>query len=166
MTLFSNEHVISSSNGGKIILTDQRIHMNETEWGKSYKITLALEDISSIEYLYKSNILWLVLAGISLLFAGATYINGDSSQQGISVYGFAGALLFFIFWVFSKKQMVSITPNGGKSLQFMTENMKEDVVEEFLYKVQLTKAQRIYSLYNEPFVIEEEKKEFFTTTEN
>lgn len=167
MTLFSNEHIISSSNGGKIILTNQRIHMNDTEWGKSYKITIALEDISSIEYLYKSNILWLALAIISGIMGGLTYVNGASAEQELVLYFFGGALFFLLLWALSKRQTVSITPNGGKPLQFLTENMREEAVEDFLYQLQLSKAQRIWSLYNEPFVPEkEEKKELFQTLDN
>lgn len=46
MYLLTNEIEILSSNENKVILTNQRIHLEDKEWGHSYNITIFLEDIS------------------------------------------------------------------------------------------------------------------------
>lgn len=80
MHLLSEEQEILTSNGNKIILTDRRIQLTDRVWGKSYQITLFLEDISSIENLYKNNIFYLALAIISLL-VGVISIGNERASQ-------------------------------------------------------------------------------------
>jgi hypothetical protein len=68
MMLLSNEEELISSNGGKIILTNQCIHQDDREWGNAYSITIFLEDISSIEMRYSSNMIFLILGILAALF--------------------------------------------------------------------------------------------------
>ncbi len=58
-----DEEILVTSNQDTIVLTNQRIHMSDKQWGRTYQITIFLENISSIEVLYKSNPLFIIIAG-------------------------------------------------------------------------------------------------------
>ena len=53
--LFLNEEILVTTNQDKIVLTSQRVHLNDKDWGRSYHVALFLESISFIENIYKSN---------------------------------------------------------------------------------------------------------------
>ena len=67
MKLLPNEEKLITSNEDKIVLTNHRIQMTDSFWGQSFTISIFLEDISSIEIKYKSNILLLILGAICVL---------------------------------------------------------------------------------------------------
>ena len=149
MTLHPNEHEIVSSNKSKIILTNQRIQMNEKEWGRSHSITIFLENISSMQKLYKTNIFWIILAGLCLLFSVFSFLTRgdlyyDSSPFTIS---FVLGLIFLALWWSSRRHIISIHSDGGKPLEFSVKRMPDYFIEDFIDKVQLAKAQRIDELF-------------------
>ena len=150
MKLFPKEHEILSSNENKIILTNHRIQMNDKEWGRSNSITIFLEDISSMQTLYKSNILWLILGALCLLFSVYSFLTleqyyGDTSPIKIA---FVLGLIFLALWWFSKRHIISIHSDGGKPLEFLVNRMSDSQIEDFIDKVQLAKAQRINELFS------------------
>lgn len=88
MKLLKNEELEISSNGDKIVLTNQRIMMKDKVWGKSYNIYIFLEKISSIETQYKSNILFVILGVLSILGALTLVMqNEEESALGALVVG-------------------------------------------------------------------------------
>lgn len=102
MKLLKNEEKLLSSNADKIVLTNQRIMMAEKVWGKSIKISICLEDISSVEIHYRSYIVFLIL-GIILALAELIMIIGDFGN-----FRFGGILLGIIFiaiWWFTRKHL-------------------------------------------------------------
>ena len=150
MTLLTNEYEILSSNENKIILTNQRIHMNEKDWGRSYSITIFLENISSIEIRYNSNIIFLVLGIISGLFCAANYFSSDRYSGNDNMLGYAliATIFFFLLYWFSKRHVISLSSNGGKPLNFKVSQMKDYAIEDFVDKLQEAKAQRMRDLLN------------------
>src|SRR5690349_12164197 len=107
MMLLSNEEELVSSNGGKIILTNQRIHQDDRAWGNAYSITIFLEDISSIEMRYSSNMMFLILGIIAALFCSYSFMSdSDGAPAGISLIATLG--FFVLYWI-SRKHIVSIT---------------------------------------------------------
>jgi hypothetical protein len=140
MILLSNEEELVSSNGGKIILTNQRIHQDDREWGNAYSITIFLEDISSIEMRYSSNMIFLTLGILAALFCSYSFMSdSDGSPAGISLIVTVG--FFVLYWV-SRKHIVSITSHGGKALNFEAASLPEHEMQEFLSKVQEAQLQR------------------------
>lgn len=142
MQLLANEEVIVSSNQERIVLTNQRIHQADKEWGRSYLITVFLEDISSIEMLYKSNPVFLVLAAVSFAFG---VLVTPPSDRGEATYRFGGvmvAIVFLILWLYSKRQVVMIASNGGSRVNFRVDAMKKLEVEWFINKVISAKSER------------------------
>lgn len=144
MKLLQNEEKLQSSNADKIVLTNQRILMQEEVWGKSYKISIFLEDISSIETHFKSNTLFLII-GIILAVAGlllnSTGIE-DTSAIGLIIGG-----IFIALWWFSRKHLVTIASNGGSSLNVFVQQMSEEKIEELVTIVQEAKLKRVNELF-------------------
>lgn len=141
MNLLSGERLLVSSNDDKIILTDQRIHMRD----KTYQITIFLEDISSIEHLYRNNIYYLLLAMLSFLLS----IISIGSSAGIpAIYGgFILGGIFLTLWLGSRQRLIKIASKGGGALCFVADNMDEMHIEDFLHKVQEAKSNRLKDLY-------------------
>lgn len=149
MTLHQNEHEILSSNENKIILTNQRIQMNDKEWGRSYSVTIFLEDISSMQILYKSNILWIIIAALCLLYSVISFLTmGDyySDTDSIKIAFVLGLIFLALQW-FSKRHIISIHSDGGKPLEFLVNRMPDAQIEDFIDKVQLAKAERMNELF-------------------
>ena len=150
MTLLANEHEVLTSNENKIVLTNKRIQMTEKEWGRSCKITIFLENISSMQILYKSNILWLILAILSLLFFGFALLRNDRFEYYDKTpmqISFVVGLVFIALYSFSRRHIISIHSNGGKPLEFTINRMSDSQIEHFFDKVQVAKDERIQELY-------------------
>lgn len=77
MKLLPNENKLLTLNEDKIILTNLRIQMTDSVWGQSFSISIFLEDISSIESKYKSNIVQLIIKNQSLSIKHLTFIFGN-----------------------------------------------------------------------------------------
>lgn len=147
MNLLSNESVLVRSNDDKIILTNLRIHMTSTKWGKTYQITIFLEDISSIENVHKGNGFYLILAIISFLLSMLNAYNNVNRENIPAIYG--GIILGGIFlslWLSTRGHQVTFASKGGSSLNFMVDQMNDQQIEDFIQKVQEARLQRIKQL--------------------
>jgi hypothetical protein len=144
MKLLPNEEKLVSSNDDKIVLTNHRIQMTDSVWGQSYTISISLENISSIEIKYKSNIILLVLGALSVL--AGLYAASENRDSDSMLGGIALGLGFFALWWFTRKHIVSISSNGGSSLDFMVQGMGEERIADFIYKVSLAKQARTNQL--------------------
>lgn len=153
MQLLTNESAIISSNNDKVVLTTHRISLEEKEWGRSYSIYLFLEDISSIQVHFTTTPLWLILSVISALVALVAIIQGNSSdyydsdqRNTIMGLGLIGAVVFFFLWRSSRQHILSIYPDGGQPLKFLVSGMNNLQIDDFVYKVQQAKSDRMNSL--------------------
>jgi hypothetical protein len=145
MQLFPDEEILVTSNQDKIVLTSQRVHLNDKEWGRSYQITLFLENISSIENVYKSNPVLLVIAALGLI-AGLVTVD-RAYEGGLAFVGFTVAVIFLLIWLNSRRHVVTISSNGGAKFNFLVERMDEAQVRDFVDKVQAAKAGRMNQLF-------------------
>ena len=144
MNLLSNETILVKSNDDTIILTNLRIHMTSRKWGRSYQTTIFLEDISSIENAYKSNLSYLIFAIIAF-FGGAIYIG----NRDFILYTYMGLILGGIFlslWLSNRGQQVTFCSKGGHSLSFFVDHMNSEQVEDFIQKVEEARIQRLRQL--------------------
>ena len=140
MELLQNEKIILVSNGGSVVLTDQRIFVSNKEYfGKSYEIIIFLEDISSIEVSYKSSIIFLILAGVLLL--GGQYFP-DIPDNGIII----ATLILIALWWLTKKRLIIISSNGGGKALIPVSFVSKKEVKEFILQVSKTKSERISML--------------------
>ncbi len=144
MKLLQNEEILVSTNEDIVLLTNHRITMKDEVWGKSFKISIFLEDISSVETHYKSNIIFLII-GVILAIGGLLMsAEGDMGVAGLIVGG-----IFIALWWFSRKHLVTISSDGGKALNFAVEQMTDDKIEEFVTKIQEAKLERVNRLFKQ-----------------
>lgn len=139
MNLFPEEEYLVRSNNERLVLTTHRIQLTSKDWGASYRNILFLEDISSIEIRYTSLVIALFI-GIFLIVGGLMW-TGQSSISPLNGVTICGAFAILVYWL-SRRHVVSISPNGGRSLNFEIGSMSEEEVNDFLDKVQLAKAAR------------------------
>lgn len=144
MKLLPNEEKLITSNEDRIILTNFRITKRDEIWGKSYRISIFLEDISSIEVHFKSNIILLSI-GILLILAGGVIgdLGGAESSAGPLLLGG----IFIAIWWFSRKHIVTVSSDGGSSLNILVKGMSDAKIEDFITSIQEVKLKRINELY-------------------
>src|SRR6218665_2958720 len=142
MKLLPDEkELFSVLNEGKVILTSHRIQLNEVDfWGKqSFAVSIFLEDISSIELKYKGKLWLLGLIGVCVFCGVCGYIgNEDTTRVG----GFLLAVILFIIWRLTRQRTISISSHGGASINFVVQYMKDERIDDFLYKITLAKQTR------------------------
>ena len=145
MKLLPNEEKLITSNADKIILTNHRIQMTDSVWGQSFTISIFLEDISSMEIKYKSNILFIILGVICVL--GGVYTAGQHGGSEAMIGGLVLGGIFFALWWFTRKHIISISSDGGASLNFMVQGMGKDKIADFIHNVSLAKQTRVNQLH-------------------
>lgn len=136
MDLLLNEKLIISSNDDKVVLTNYRVFMKNKSWVNNYYISIFLEDISSVENKYTSKIMYLFYALFSVLTSIISInITNINIQQILTSIGVLAALIFFVLWSKSRKNIISITSNGGTKLEFLVDGMSEKNIENFINDV-------------------------------
>jgi hypothetical protein len=145
MKLLPNEEKLIISNADKIILTNHRIQMNDSVWGQSYTISIFLEDISSIEIKYKSNLIFIIFGVLSIL--AGVFLAGEHNGGQEIILGLVGGGVFLAFWWFSRKHIISISSDGGSVMKFIVSSMSDDKIADFIYNVSLAKQTRLNQLY-------------------
>lgn len=136
MDLLLNEKLIISSNDDKVVLTNYRVFMKNKSWVNNYYISIFLEDISSVENKYTSKITYLFYALFSVLTSIISInITNINIQQILTSIGVLAALIFFVLWSTSRKNIISITSNGGTKLEFLVDGMSEKNIENFINDV-------------------------------
>lgn len=144
MKLFPTEEVIVTSNENKIILTNHRMQMTDSRLGQSFTISIFLEDISSMETKYKSHIILIGLAVLSVL--GGLYLSGKNGGSDALTGGVVLGAIFFAIWWFTRKHIISIASDGGSAMNFEVEGMGQEKVNEFIDNVSLAKLTRVNQL--------------------
>lgn len=136
MDLLLNEKLIISSNDDKVVLTNYRVFMKNKSWVNNYYISISLEDIGSVENKYTSKITYLFYALFSVLTSIISInITNINIQQILTSIGVLAALIFFVLWSTSRKNIISITSNGGTKLEFLVDGMSEKNIENFINDV-------------------------------
>jgi hypothetical protein len=145
MQLLPDEELLITSNQDKVVLTSQRVYLKDKEWGRSYQIILFLENISSIENVYKSNPVLLVIAALGLIVGLVTVDRAYDGGLWLGAFTVAG--IFLLLWLNSRRHVVTISSNGGAKLNFLVEGMGEGQVQDFVDKVAAAKAGRMNQLF-------------------
>ena len=145
MQLLPDEEALVRSNQDKIILTSHRIHQTAKQWGRSYQITIFLENISSTEKVYKSNPLYLALSTLGLVIGMTTYDR--AFDEKLAFGAFIAAVVFLLLWVNTRRHVVTISSNGGAKLNFLVEGMADEQVQDFFDKLEAAKAARMNQLF-------------------
>lgn len=146
LTPLSNEMGILNLRGNhiEINLTTHRVCLKEDEWFRSYSIDIFLEDISSIESVFRSKLIFLLLGILGIL--GFVYeLSNDASNEAWAILVLA--LIFLIIWFLSRQHLVCICSDGGHPLKVIIYKRFGIAAEDFIDKLQLAKAERVANLY-------------------
>ena len=158
MNLFSNEKIITASEGNDITLTNYRLNYCYKGWGNSSYESIFLEDIALIKSVYKSRMLFLYVAGLLLLIAGYTsYISsGDIYGAGFggrdndaALISLVAAVVLVILWFISRVRIIAVFSSAGEAIELYVPTWNYEESTRFLDNVQLAKAQRVFGLYKE-----------------
>ena len=117
MTSIENEKLLLESDNKQIRLTTHRLRYYESPKKSSNFNSIMLDRISSIELNYYKSSIWLLIIGI------------------LTIPILIGIILIILFFT-SKRHIVTITPDGGKSIIFETKGMKREFLEDFIDKVE------------------------------
>jgi len=133
MTFLENEEQLDTLSN--TVLTNYRILKEEEN---SYKISIFLEKISSIEMHYKQKI-YLILLGICSVFGGLYIAQGE---EMIITAGIILGVVFIIAYFVTRKHVITITPDGGKNLDIEVQGVKNERIEEFITNIQKAKQEK------------------------
>jgi hypothetical protein len=112
--------------------------------GASYKNSIFLENISSIEVRLKIKIFYLIL-GIVFLIAPIIERKTTGFAGGSGSFLIVGAIFIIIFF-FTRKHVILITPDGGKSIDITVNGIDKSRIEEYITNVNEAKLARIASI--------------------
>lgn len=135
--LLTNEKILLESDDKSLVLTSHRIRHSVSEIGKGYFVSIMLEKISSIEYQSKS---WIsaLLFGIIAIVAGITLERADPAFIIVgTVVGISCITLYFA----TKRQVVTISSDGGAKINTNIKGMKHEDVLAFINKIEHAKLQ-------------------------
>jgi len=134
MTLLENEVILDSL--ASVQLTNYRI---TKEYGKSYKLSIFLEKISSIEAAYKSKP-YLILIGILLIIIGL-YLANDNIQE-FGIFSVIVGIVLIIAYFRTRKNILRVSPDGGTNLDLAVKGVSNERVEEFITNIQRAKQEK------------------------
>ncbi len=80
-----------------------------------------------------------------LLWFGQSMNSYSNNGQG-AMFFIIATVLFLLYW-FTRRHVISITPDGGKAINFVVSSMSTEQIEDFVNKVQLAKVHRISQIY-------------------
>ena len=138
MKYLQGEKELITTSNNHLILTNYRIIKSEQVWGKSYRIDIFLENISSVESQFKSYPILLLLAVLGII--------GGIFSENIEV-GIALGVFFVLIWWFSRKHLITIMPDGGNPLNILAERMTQEKINELMFFIQQAKFLRTQELY-------------------
>ncbi len=145
MKLLPNEEQLFISKNKKMILTNHRVQLVEREWGQSSSITIFLEDISSIETKFKSDVWLLILAPVIMLCG--FFISGFYVPEIATFIGIALGIICLGIWWATRKRLISIASNGGSQLNFAPNGMNIDKINDLVQAILIAKQARVDQLY-------------------
>lgn len=132
MRLLPGEEMITSSGDETLKLTNQRIRLKQSSWGKYYQMEFFLDDISSIESKYKINHIYLLFA----LIAGLSSFGVTNHMDEFIIPLWVLAGVFTLLWLFSRRHRIQILSSGGSKIIISIKRMSDSTVQDFIYSIQ------------------------------
>ena len=143
-TLFSDEQIVSSSDGDRVVLTTHRICYEHQEWGRSYNQSIMLEHITSCENNSVNKYWLLIIAGFLVFFGFFTAANGN--LVALVVCGLI-AVGLIVLHGFSRENLIVIGSPSTK-MRINVTGMDKAKVLSFVNKIEQTKHERLLTLNN------------------
>lgn len=140
MNLMPNESVLLESQGKCLILTTHRVRYQAETFGNAAVRSIMLEELASCALVHSSNIIFLVLAGISLVLGLLVAATGDR-MEGAFVIGAILAIVFVIAYFASRRQVLALA-SAGATIMVNTQGMKLEVAKQFIERTEAAKNER------------------------
>jgi hypothetical protein len=131
MNLMNDEKNIIESDKGQLVLTSHRVRFDVSTAGQRKIVSIMLDELCSCELNYKSHIILILLAVLSVLFG---FVGGSDAI----VAGIIGAIVFAIAYFLTRKQMLSLS-SAGAVINVEAKGMKSEDVKDFIDAVELAK---------------------------
>jgi len=144
LTFFSDEHVITNSDNGSVMLTSHRICFNAREWGRMYNQSIMLEHVTSCEHHYATRYWLLIIAAV-----GVSGIMYDSTE--VLIICLLTAVMFCILFVATRRNVIIIGSPSTKML-ININKMDADAALHFVDQVETAK----YRLTTKSVAVSEE----------
>ena len=125
MKLMDNEKRILESDKGQLVLTTHRVRFDASTAGQRKIVSIMLDELSSCELNYKSYIILLLLAVLSVIFGFA------GGALGTIIAGIVGAVVFVAAYMLTRKQMLSLSSAGG-TIDVEARGMKSEDIKDFI----------------------------------
>lgn len=149
MNLLQNEiELYVSATKNNVTLTNFRLVREELRYGSDYHLSVFLEDISSIELHYKSNLKILFLGILILLYAFYNMLFKNYAPVELKLSLLFFGTLFVIIWWFTRIFAISVKPNGGERIDCEFNAASNNNIREFLTAIEQAKLDRINSLHH------------------
>lgn len=144
LTLFPDEQILIQSSEGSVTLTTHRICYQYKDWVQSYNQSIMLENITSCENYYNSQVWMLIAAGLCVVGGLTAAASNDMSLLSAAlVIALALALLY---WVTSRNFIIISSPSTQMVIKVT--GMKKDQVLKFINNVEQARHKRILALGN------------------
>jgi len=137
--ILDGESIITQSNDKTVTLTNYRIRFQSSGSGKAHIVSILLEKISSIEIHYKSK-MFLLIIGILLMVSGL--FMGANNMGQVMVLGIVLGGLFILFYLLTRKHVVSVASDGGVKINFHTKGMKRETLLDFVNQIEKAKISK------------------------
>ena len=140
MNLMANESVLFESEGKSLILTTHRVRYQVEAFGNASIRSIMLEELASCALVRSSNIILLVLAGISFVL-GLLVAAGGRRMEGALILGVLLAVVFVVAYFTSRRQVLALA-SAGTTIMVNTQGIKLEVVKEFIERTEAAKNAR------------------------
>lgn len=142
-TLLDGEKIITESGDKSIVLTNYRLRRHISGGGHAHIVSIMLGHISNIEVRYKSYLLMLIV-GVLLLPIGAMAALGTGEPTAGVPVSLLGLILIIIYFV-TRKHVISIYADSGRSIDFATKGLKRDAILKFVNQIEDAKLNWLQS---------------------
>lgn len=137
MKLFENEVIIIESESKQVTLTNRRIRYTQNN---TDVISIMLEKISSIEVTYRSWPILLLIGIIGIGYGALLLSDGREYESNQAILAIVGGAVFTFAYFLTRKHVISIAPDGGTKIHFTTRGMKNEMVQDFVNKIEEAKS--------------------------
>jgi len=126
-------------------LTNLRITQEYSDFfGAAYKNSIFLEKISSVEVHFKSKPIYLVLGVI--IFILGIWAKSEFREDSAFTFGLIVSVVFIVAFFLTRKHVISVTPDGGKSIDITVKGVGETRIEEYITNIQEAKLARVANI--------------------
>ncbi|MCU7927220.1 MAG: hypothetical protein KZQ97_12360 [Candidatus Thiodiazotropha sp. (ex Dulcina madagascariensis)] len=121
MKVMNDERKILESDKGQLVLTSHRLRFDASTAGQRKIVSIMLDELCSCELNYKSHIILILLAVLSVIFS---FVGGSDAIAA----GIIGEIVFAVAYFLTRKQMLSLS-SAGAAINVEAKGMKSEDIK-------------------------------------